>query len=150
MCSMADISAATRSSANPRSSQAPGASRSYRLSGEPPSNRLRVCPCMRAHLNSTIQDTSVLNRKFAYEFSEADFPNFLQSKQSSVCRKYSRNYQFRTLAASRDQRLAGRRPRLGAARGLGAVGVLRPVVFRIPTLQVFLHLMVSTIPKTHE
>src|SRR6266851_452414 len=57
MCSMAGINAVTRSSANPRSNQAPGASRSCLVSSEAPSNRLRVCPCMCGHLISIVQYT---------------------------------------------------------------------------------------------
>src|SRR5258708_5057325 len=46
--------------------------------------------------------------------------------------------------------LARRRARPSPARGLGGVGILRPVVFWISTLQVFLHLMISAVPEAHE
>src|SRR6266436_4783198 len=54
---MAGISAVTRSSANPRSSQAPGANRSCPVPCESSSNRLRVCPCMCAHPALIIEHT---------------------------------------------------------------------------------------------
>src|SRR6202046_5550554 len=49
-----------------------------------------------------------------------------------------------------DEILARRRARSRAAGGFGGVGILRPVVFRVPALQILLHFMIATIPKAHE
>ena len=39
------------------------------------------------------------------------------------------------------------RPR--AARGLGGVGIIGPVVFRVPSLEILLHLVVAALPEAH-